>query len=138
MDYANSYTNFSHSDTYQYAVNHASRETKEFYLRAGMAGSLPHFLKYLNYYLLLNDIATYIPRLDRITRSTGLDYYLSVLTRMTNIQEDYTQYNCPLLYSNTPISSFILTETLLFLLVIKFTTLLFSFTLEIIPTKVLS
>lgn len=106
MDYANSYTNFSHIDTYQYAVNHASRGTKEFYLRAGKAASLPQFLRYLNYYLLLNDVVVYLPAAERITRSTGLEYYFSTLTRLTNVQADDTQYNCPLLYSNVQLDAF--------------------------------
>lgn len=105
MDYVNIPVDFNYADLYNNAFN-APRGTKEFYLRAGNTRLLPASLKYLNYYMLLNDRAVYMPNTDAITRSTSLNIYFSNLTRNTRLQTNDERYNFPLMYDNQQLDSF--------------------------------
>lgn len=97
--YYNSPYDFSFESIHAQTLTTATRQTKEFYLKAGGASSLPYCIRYLNFYLLLNDKAVYLPATERITRSTSLNYYFSNLTSRTRPESDEDSYSYPLLYT---------------------------------------
>ena len=106
MLYSNLPNNFEYLSVYDQTYRSATRNTKEYYLRAGYAPNLPIFLRLLNFYLMLNDRIVYTPTKERITRSTGLDYYFRNLTQMTEADDPERTYNIPLLYTTAQREAF--------------------------------
>ena len=94
---------FDYQDSYEQTIRQATRQTKEYYLKVGT--TLPAFIRLLNFYMLLDGRAVYVPAYDRITRSTTLDYYFERLATTTDSEYDRT-YNNSLLYTATQREAF--------------------------------
>ena len=110
MNYTTNYQ-FPHIETINNVISIASRDDKFYYLRAGWAPRLPIFLKQLNSYMLMNNVAVYVPSKERITRSTGVDYYFSTLTSVTKTYEELRDgYTIPLLFRPEDRNAFGITD----------------------------
>jgi hypothetical protein len=97
---------FTHFESFRSILAQVSRGDKEHYLRAGAATNLPYFLRLLNYYLLINNIAIYTPATARITRATDLRYYFNDLTYKTKpYTEETPEYERHLLYNAAEINT---------------------------------
>jgi hypothetical protein len=105
--------NFSYKDAYANAIQ-ASRSAncKEYYLRLGAAGTIPAEIKLLNFYLLLNNRAVYIPGSNLIIkRSTGLEWIFNDLARVTSVEDPDNRFLKPFYFSKAQRDSFGLTDT---------------------------
>ena len=112
MIYNTNQINTAYTEIYANAISQVSRGNKEFYLRAGNAVHLPVFLKFVQHYCLINNIALYFPKSERITRSSDVRYYLTqYLKKNTNSDEETDQYTKPLLYDKVLRDSLNLKET---------------------------
>lgn len=104
---------FSYRDAYANAYNTGSRNVncKEYYLRAGAANMFNAEIKLLNFYLLLNNRAVYMPGSNLIIkRSTGLEWYFAELGRITAPEDPDNRYLKPFYFSKAQRDSFGLTD----------------------------
>ena len=97
----NAPADFEYGEVFLNTIRDANRRSKEYYLKAGAASGLPTFLRLLQFYMLLNNKAVYLPSKERITRSTGLQYYFDNLSRCTTAEDDQRNYGSNLLYTQT-------------------------------------
>jgi len=111
MEYINA-PSFSYEEIVGQLKQSATTNDKFFYLRAGKAQGFPVFLQYLNCFLLVNNIATYIPHREKITRSTPLHYYFERLTYYTREEETHERIDRPLLFSQARREAFEINETI--------------------------
>lgn len=112
MNYANVSNIFSYNNTIDEIIRNSQSGTPEFYLKANRRVGLPRVFELLNYYALINGIAIYTVRYERITRSTGLDYYLNTLASRTRPEDDQNYYTTqPLLYTTLQREAFGLKDT---------------------------
>lgn len=112
MDYSTVPQNFSYQESYAQVWNSANRNSKEYYLRNGNTRALPHPVKFLNFYLLLNNIAVYFPSVESIKRTTNVEYYLSNLISVTRPETDEQRYNYPFMFDKAQRDAFGLEETI--------------------------